>query len=362
MEQPAAASREPEQPAAAVSAVMTPAQALAKLAEGESLSEAEAEAVMAAIMRGEATPAQIGALLMALRVRGETIAELTGFARAMRAAALPVAVGRRPLLDTCGTGGDGSHTFNVSTVAALVVAAAGVPVAKHGNRAASSRSGSADLLEALGVPIDDDPQRVAASIERYGFGFLFAQRVHSSMRHAAGPRRELGIRTVFNLLGPLTNPAAPERQLLGVFDSRWVRPLTEVLARLGLDRAMVVHGAGGLDEVSLAGPTEVGLVDGGMVSFGTIMPEDLGLPRYPVSAFAGGDAQTNAAICRAILAGEEGPYTDLVLANAATALFAARAVEDLPAGVETARAAIRDGRALNLLHRLAEAGRRGQSA
>ncbi|MDA8192721.1 MAG: anthranilate phosphoribosyltransferase [Thermaerobacter sp.] len=325
---------------------------LGPLSEGQPLSEEQARGLMDAIMQGEATSAQIGGILMALRVRGETIDELTGFARAMRAHAVPVRVTRRPLLDTCGTGGDRSQTFNVSTVSALVVAGAGVPVAKHGNRSATSRSGSADLLEALGVDIAQDADRVAALVDEVGFGFLFAQAVHTSMRHVAPARRELGVRTVFNVLGPLTNPADPERQLLGVFDAQWVRPIAEVLQRLGADRAMVVHGHGGLDEVSLSGPTQYGLVDGGEVREGTITPDDLGLPSYPAGSFAGAEPAANAKIAWQVLAGVPGPHLDLVLANAGTALYVGRAAATLREGVELARDAITCGHAAGVLESL----------
>ncbi|CAB1129167.1 anthranilate phosphoribosyltransferase [Candidatus Hydrogenisulfobacillus filiaventi] len=333
---------------------MDVAGALAALTEGQRLTEAEAETLMDRIMEGAATPVQIAGILIALRMRGETVEELTGFARAMRRHAAPVAVQRRPVIDTCGTGGDRSFTFNVSTVAALVAAGAGVTVAKHGNRSASSRSGSADLLESLGVNLALPPAVMGELVDEVGFGFLFAQNVHTSMRYAAGPRRELGVRTVFNILGPLTNPVAPEMQLLGVFAADWVEPLAEVLRRLGTRRAMVVHGAGGLDEVSLAGPTRYALVDGDQVRSGELTPEDLGLPRYPVEAMRGGDPAANAAICRRVLAGEAGPHLDMVLANAGVALFVAGAAADPREGVELARASIAGGRARTVLDRLVE--------
>lgn len=325
---------------------------LQRLSTGERLSEGEAEALMDAIMDGQATPIQVGGLLMALRVRGETVEELTGFARAMRRHALAVPVRRRPVMDTAGTGGDGSHTFNVSTVAALVIAATGIPVAKHGNRAASSRSGSADLLEALGIPLEVEPVRVAEAVDQIGFGFVFAQAVHRSMRYAAPARRELGVRTAFNWLGPLTNPARPERQLVGVADPQWVGPLAEVLARLGTERALVVHGAGGLDEVSLAGPTDYGLVAEGKVELGRLDPGELGLEPVPVAALRGGNPQENAAICLKVLRGEPGPYRQMVLANAGAALWAAGAVEEVREGVARAARAIDQGAALAVLERL----------
>lgn len=331
---------------------------LEALGQGSRLSQVEAYQLMDAIMQGSATPAQIGGVLMALRVRGETVDELTGFAQAMRDHAAPVPVKTRPLIDTCGTGGDRSFTFNVSTVSAFVVAGAGLHVAKHGNRSATSKSGSADLLEALGVPVQTDPALTAQLIERVGFGFLFAQQVHRSMRHAGPIRRELGVRTVFNILGPLTNPCAPEYQLMGVFAREWVAPLAEVLARLDVKRAMVVHGHGGLDEVSLSGPTEYGLVMDGAVTQGVLWPEDLGLPTYPQGSFAGGDPETNAAICRSIVSERAlGPLTDMVLANAGVALYVGNVAESPRGGVDLARSILTSGRAHDVLEGLIAASR-----
>lgn len=329
--------------------------ALGRLSQGTSLSQSEAYALMDAIMRGEATPAQLGGVLMALAVRGESIEELTGFALAMRDHAAVVPLKQRPVMDTCGTGGDRSFTFNVSTVSAFVVASAGVHVAKHGNRSATSKSGSADLLEALGIPLLSDPNAVGQLIDEEGFGFLFAQSVHGSMRHAGPTRRELGVRTVFNVLGPLTNPCRPDYQLLGVYAPHWVEPMAQVLVRLGTRRAMVVHGHGGLDEVSLSGPTQYGLVDGERVCTGTVTPEALGLPLYPVGSWVGGDPALNAEICRQILAGQApGPWTDLVLANAGTALYIAERAQTLRDGVELAREVINQGLAWRLVSRLVE--------
>ncbi len=326
---------------------------LEALSQGAHMTLAEAYALMDAIMAGGATLAQIGGILMALRVRGETVDELTGFAQAMRDHATPVPIKSRPVIDTCGTGGDRSFTFNVSTVSALVVAGAGMHVAKHGNRSATSKSGSADLLEALGVVLETSPQMAADCIDDIGFGFLFALTVHSSMRHAAPARSQLGVRTVFNVLGPLTNPCRPEYQLLGVFDRQWVGPMTEVLRQLGVSRAMVVHGHGGLDEVSLSGPTDFGLVDSGATSFGTLVPEDLGLPRYPLGSFAGGDPQQNAAICRAIISEKAaGPAMDMVLANAGVALYVGGAAASPKDGVELAKATVNQGRAQRVLEAL----------
>lgn len=334
---------------------------LEALGQGERLTVDQAYQLMDAIMQGQATPAQIGGVLMALRVRGESVDELTGFARAMREHATPIPLATRPVIDTCGTGGDRSFTFNVSTVSALVVAGAGMPVAKHGNRSATSQSGSADLLEALGIPLQTDPEEVAASIAAVGFGFLFAQQVHTSMRHAGPTRKELGVRTVFNVLGPLTNPCAPEYQLLGVFDAALVVPMTEVLNRLGTQRAMVVHGHGGLDEVSLSGPTQYGLVDHGVMSFGTLTLADLGLPSYPAGAFRGGDPAANAQICREILLQRvPGPFRDLVLANAGLALYVSRLAATPFDGVRMAQASIDEGRAAGVLESLM--ARSGQSS
>lgn len=336
-------------------------ESLDLLSGGHYLDDQQAYRLMDAIMAGEATPAQIGGVLMALRVRGESVEELTGFARAMRDHATPIPAQHRPLIDTCGTGGDRSFTFNVSTVSAFVVAGTGLHVAKHGNRSATSKSGSADLLEALGVSLTVEPDRVAALIDDVGFGFLFAQNVHASMRHAGPVRRELGVRTVFNLLGPLTNPSAPEYQLLGVYGAEWVRPLAEVLGRLGVRRAMVVHGHGGLDEVSLSGPTRYSLVDGGAVSDGEFTPEQLGLPTYPPGSFVGGEPAVNAAICREILAsGAGGAYLDMVLANAGVALFVGERVASPEDGVALARAVIKDGRAVAMLERLIQASQSPQ--
>ncbi len=329
---------------------------LLSLSQGHDLTEEGSFELMDAIMQGQATPVQIAGILMALAVRGETVDELTGFARAMRHHAQAVPITHRPLLDTCGTGGDRSYTFNVSTVSALVVAGCGVHVAKHGNRSATSKSGSADLLEAMGIPISQNPDDVGAQVDTVGFGFLFAQNIHASMRFAAQTRRELGVRTVFNLLGPLTNPANPEYQLLGVFAEEWVRPITEVLARLGLRRGLVVHGADGLDEVSLSGPTSYGIADHGVVRFGEWQPEDFGLPTYPKDAFRGGEPRANAEICYQVLRGDEGAYLDMVLANAGAALYAAERVESVRAGVELSRQSIAGGQASRVLAELIQYG------
>jgi anthranilate phosphoribosyltransferase len=328
--------------------------AIQKLLEGKHLAEGEAEQLMRAIMAGEATPAQIGAVLALLRQRGEAVAEIVGFARAMRDQATAVKPPRGTVLDTCGTGGDGACTFNISTLAALVAATAGVCVAKHGNRSVSSRVGSADLLEALGVQLELSPEGVADSMRCTRFGFLFAPIHHRAMRHAAGPRRELGVRTVFNLLGPLTNPAGATHQLLGVYDRALVPKLAEVLRQLGCERALVVHGHDGLDEISTAGPTAVAELRGGRIELGTWHPEDVGLPRHPVEALRGGDVEANVQICRRVLDGVPGAARDAVMLNAGAALYVAGAVDDLWKGVQEARLLLESGQVRSKLAEIVE--------
>jgi anthranilate phosphoribosyltransferase len=324
---------------------------LAKLARGERLSEDEAAAAMGAIMDGEATPAQIGALLAAMAARGESEDEVTGFARTMRSRAVPLA--SRGAVDTCGTGGDGAGTFNISTVASFVVAACGVPVAKHGNRSASGTCGSADVLEALGIRIDAPTVTVQKALDTVGWTFLFAPRFHAATRHAVGPRKEMGVRTAFNLLGPLTNPARPEAQVVGVPKPELTPFVARCLQRLGTKRAWVVNGSG-LDELTLAGPTAVAELDGGTVRSFTIRPEDAGLPACALEALRGGDPQANAAIARDVLSGVAGPKRDVVLLNAAAALVVAGKARDLRDGVRLAAAAIDDGRAKALVERVRE--------
>ncbi len=320
-------------------------EAIRKVVDGDSLSAEEAERVMGAIMDGEATPAQIAALVVALRMKGETVEEMSGFARAMRARAHRIAPRVPVLVDTCGTGGDGAHTFNISTTAAFVVAGAGVAVAKHGNRAVSSACGSADVLEALGLPVEADPAQVEEAIERVGIGFLFAPRFHPAMRHAVAPRREIGVRTVFNVLGPLTNPAGARRQVIGVYDPRLVEPLALVARELGAEHAYVVHGDG-LDELTTTGPTLVAEVTAGSVRTFWLEPEEVGLVRVPREALRGGDARYNAGLLERILSGERGPCRDVVLLNAAAALVAAGTAEDLREGIARAAEAIDSGAAL----------------
>lgn len=327
-------------------------EAIAKLVEREDLSTVEAEEAMQEIMRGEATPSQIGAFLAALRMKGETVAEITGCARAMRANALKVAVDQEQLVDTCGSGGDNSGTFNISTIVALIVAACGVAVAKHGNRSASSRCGSADLLEALGVRIDMGPEGVARCIREVGFGFLFAPRFHPAMKFAAAPRREMGIRTIFNILGPLTNPASASVQLLGIYDPQLTEPLARVLHQLGTSRAMVVHGADGLDELSTTGVNKVTqLYEGEIITY-HLDPHSLGLPPAHLNELKGGMPEDNAEITLRLLQGERGAMRDIVLLNAAAALLTAGKAEDLIEGMKIAAEAIDSGQALGKLEHL----------
>jgi anthranilate phosphoribosyltransferase len=329
-------------------------QYLAKIAQGGRLSEQEAGSVMALIMDGEATPAQIGALLVGMAVRGETEDEIVGFARTMRARAVPLTA--KSVVDTCGTGGDGAGTFNISTVASLVVAACGVPVAKHGNRSASGSCGSADVLEALEVRIDAPVEVVQRCLDDVGWTFLFAPGFHASTRHAVGPRKELGIRTAFNLLGPLTNPALPSAQIVGVPRPELTEFLAGCLRRLGVARAWVVHGSG-IDEMSLCGPTRVTAFDDGEVRTFTVRPEDAGLDPCAAPALQGGDARANAGIARRVLEGGRGPTRDVVLLNAAAALLVAGRVKDLRSGVAEAGRAVDDGRAGALLRRVVEVSR-----
>lgn len=327
--------------------------AIRHVTAGKHLDQAAAAAVMEQIMEGAATPAQIAALLTALALKGEHDSEIAGMAEVMRAKVLPVPVDHA-VVDTCGTGGDGSGTFNISTTTALVVAGAGVPVAKHGNRAMSSASGSADLLEALGVAIELDPAGVARSINEARIGFMFAPRFHPAMRHAAPVRREIGIRTVFNVLGPLTNPAGARHQVLGVATPELAATLAAALSRLDTARALVVHGHGGMDELNLSGSALVYDVRGGQPPrHYTLDPAHLGLPAAPNSALQGGDAATNAAITRAILHGEDqGPRRAVVLLNAAAALVAADAASDFGEGLELARHSLDQGHAAQALERM----------
>lgn len=327
-------------------------EAIYKLIRKEDLLEEEMFAAMNQIMAGEATPALIGSFLTALRIKGETIDEITGAARAMRQNARKLPGTIPGLIDTCGTGGDNSRTFNISTTVAFVLAGAGLRVAKHGNRAMSGKCGSADLLEALGVKVDHGPEEVASCIKKTGIGFLFAPVFHTAMKHALGPRKELGFRTIFNLLGPLTNPAEADYQIVGVFDRELTAPLAEVLGRLGVRRCMVIHGAGGLDELSLAGPNHAVYFDGNYLAEMVIYAEELGLVQADNAALVGGDARENARITLEVLSGKPGPHRDVVLLNAAAAFYVAGLVENLRSGVELARASIDSGAAMDRLQQL----------
>ena len=332
-------------------------QAIDALVRGRSLSVDDAAQAMDEIMNGEATPAQFGAFVTALRMKGETPEEVTGMARIMRERSLHVKVDG-PLVDTCGTGGDASGTFNISTSAGFVVAGAGVKVAKHGNRAMSGACGSADVLEALGVKIDLSPDGVKRCLEEVGFGFMFAQRFHPSMRFAAGPRREIGIRTVFNILGPLTNPAGAQAQVIGVADPGVGASVATVLGRLGSSHVLVVHGADGLDEITLGDVTQVWELKDGAVSEYTISPEKLGLGRTPRDALKVGGVEESVRMLRDVLAGTPGPARDVVLANAAAALVAADRVASLKEGVSLAGESIDSGGAKRKLDALIELSQR----
>jgi anthranilate phosphoribosyltransferase len=324
------------------------------LLDGRDLSRAEAREFMNLVMNGQVPTARLAGILTALRIKGETVPEITGFAEAMRENAVTVAAGRDDLIDTCGTGGDGTGTINISTATALLAAAMGIPVAKHGNRAVSSRSGSADVLEALGVRIDLSPKEAADAINDVGIGFLFAPNLHPAMKHAMPARRELGVRTVFNVLGPLTNPAGARRQLMGVYDPALCEPICRVLAELGSHRAFVVHGAGGLDEVSPVGETRVASLSEGKVTVFTFTPEEAGIEPCALSDLAGGTPAENAESIRAIFGGETGPRSDAVLLNAGFAAVVAERAGNVKEGVAAARAAIADRTASRLLATLAD--------
>jgi len=323
------------------------------VADGRSLDQGQAEAAFDIIMSGDATPAQIGAFLMALRVRGETVDEITGAARIMRAKAHGIDA-PPDAIDIVGTGGDAKGTLNVSTGASFVVAACGVPVAKHGNRALSSKTGAADVLTALGVNIDADFDLVRQSIWDNNLGFLMAPRHHSAMRNVGGVRVELATRTIFNILGPLSNPAQVKRQMVGVFARQWVEPMAHVFGNLGLERAWVVHGADGLDELSTTGPTYVAELKDGTVTTFEVTPEDAGLARATLDDIRGGDSEHNARAMRAMLNAEPGAFRDIVLLNAAAALIVAGKVDDLAAGVAMAARGIDSGAAMDTLNRLVE--------
>src|SRR5712691_1337888 len=329
-------------------------EALKLAVEGKDLTRDQAAAAVDDMLEGGAPVAQIAALLVALRIKGETPDEIAGAAQAMRARAQKVVVGLERLIDTCGTGGDSSGTFNISTTAAFVAAAGGARVAKHGNRAVSSKCGSADVLTALGVEVELPPEAVAACIDECGIGFLFAPRHHAAMRHVAPVRKDLELRTLFNLLGPLANPAGARRQLLGVYSAQLVPVLARTLAELGCDRAFVVHGAGGLDEISTSGATLVCEVRNGTVRQFELLPEDVGVQRAPPEGLRGGDAAENAAMLRGVLRGEDGARRQSVMLNAGAALAAAGVCEGIAEGVSLAAKAIDSGAALDRLERLAK--------
>jgi anthranilate phosphoribosyltransferase len=335
-------------------------EAIAEVVAGADLTEEAMMAVMHEIMGGAATPAQIAAFITALRIKGESVAEITGAARVMRDKATPIrpfsaeelAAGQ-VLIDTCGTGGDSSGTFNVSTTTAFVVAGAGLPVAKHGNRSITSSCGSADVLEALGVNLQLPPEAIARAIREVGIGFMFAPALHGAMKYAIGPRREIGIRTIFNILGPLTNPAEANVQVMGVYNPALVEPLAQVLGKLGSRRAMVVCGEGNVDEITVTGPTRVAEYRDGQVASYTIAPEDFGLPRATLADIRGGSTAAEAAAqLRAILAGAEGARLDMVLLNSAAVLVAAERCPDLAAGIDLAREVVQSGAGLARLEAL----------
>lgn len=328
--------------------------AIAKLADRTDLSEKEAEEVLLQIMAGEASQAQIAAYLMGLRMKGETVDEIAGSVLAMRSKATKISVNDPLVLDTCGTGGDRAHTFNISTTAAFVVAGAGLTVAKHGNRSVSSKSGSADVLAALGVKIELDPERVADCVNEVGIGFLFAPRFHGAMKHCAVPRQEMGIRTLLNVLGPLTNPAGATHQVMGVYDAGLTELLAKVLVHLGTQHCFVVHGMDGLDEITLTDRTRVSEGKGGVVSTYYVSPEEFGLRRVGLKELVGGTAQENAQITRDVLQGHKGPKRDIVCLNAAPGLVAGRKAKTLQEGVHLAGRVIDTGAAAEKLERLIE--------
>lgn len=328
--------------------------ALEKLIVGQHLTDEEAEFVMDRIMGGEATPAQIAAFLTAMRFKGETVEEITGLVRSMRKHAIPVVTGLKGILDTCGTGGSGIPKFNISTASAFVTAAAGVPIAKHGNRAMSGKSGSADVLQALGINIEMTAEQAKHCLENVGICFLFAPLYHQSMKHAVGPRRELGFKTVFNILGPLTNPAGARRQVIGTFSPALLEKMARVLEQLGAEHVMVVHGSDGLDEITVTGPTHVAELKDGNLALYEIRPEEFGLQTYPLREIVGGNPETNANIIRRVLNGEKGATRDIVVLNSAASLYVAGKVPSLQEGVFMAQDLIDSGKAQSVLDRLIE--------
>jgi anthranilate phosphoribosyltransferase len=334
-------------------------QAIARLVNRGSLNEEETLEVMSQIMTGEATPSQIGSFLTALRMKGETVEEITGAARVMREKAHRVTVKSDCVLDTCGTGGDEKGTFNISTTAAFVVAGAGITVAKHGNRSVSSRSGSADVLAALGVKIDAPKEKVEECLDRIGIGFLFAPLLHEAMKYAVVPRREIGIRTIFNLLGPLTNPALATHQLVGLYDGNLVGLVAEVLKNIGSQRALVVHGDDGLDELSLCAPTQASELRDGQVKHYKLTPEELGLQRCRLADISGGDAAECAELTRRVLQGEKGPKRDVVLLNAGAALYVGGKAKSIVEGLRLGATSIDSGKAREKLELLVQMTNQG---
>lgn len=327
--------------------------ALNKLINNHNLTREESRSIMEIIMNGEATPVQIAGVVTALRIKGETKDEITGFAEVMRAHSTHVQTKQEGLLDTCGTGGSGIHKFNISTASSIIASAAGIRVAKHGNRAMSGKAGSADVLEALGVQITLTPEQASECLNRIGICFMFAQLYHPSLRHASVPRRELGIRTIFNMLGPLTNPAGADRQLLGLYDRTKTETVAAVLGELGVKRAMVVSSNDGLDEISISAPTQISELLNGEVRTFELTPEELGLSRYPISEVMGGDPQVNAALIRNIFRGEQrGAYRDIVLANAGACIYVGGLSDSIPEGVAIAAEIIDSGKAEQQLHTL----------
>jgi anthranilate phosphoribosyltransferase len=331
---------------------MTIREAIQKTVAGHSLNQQEAHLVATGIMEGQATDAQIAGLLMALRLKGETIDEITGFARTMREKATCISCRATDLVDNCGTGGDESGTFNISTASAFVAAGAGCTVAKHGNRSVSSQCGSADVLKALGVNLQITPQKAADCIDQNGIGFLFAPLLHQAMKYAIGPRRELGVRTIFNVLGPLTNPAGARRQVMGVFDERLTEPIANVLKNLGSEHVMVVHGEDGLDEITLTGKTRISELKNGRITTYDLEPSDLDFKTVKPEALKGGDDQTNADITRQLLDGERGPMRDVVVINAGAVIYVSGLAPSVAEGVGMAEEAIDSGQAKKKLDTL----------
>ena len=329
--------------------------AIKAVTENKDLSTEEMTSVMRLIMTGEATPAQVGGFLIGLRMKGETVEEVAAAASVMRELSTRVVVDKNRLVDTCGTGGDASGSFNISTASAFVVAAAGARVAKHGNRSVSSKSGSADVLEAAGVNLELSPEQVATCVNEIGVGFMFAPMHHSAMKHAIGPRREMAVRTIFNVLGPLTNPAGAPNQVLGVFSKNWVEPLARVLKQLGSEHVLVVHADDGLDEISIGAATHIAELKDGEVFTYTVQPEDFGMQRANLSALRADDAEHSLQIIKSVLANEAGPARDIVCLNAGAAIYAAGLAESLAAGVDRAKEVIASGEAAAKLDQLIQA-------